>query len=154
MTTTKEKYDSFDNLKKQIIKNRELNNHSQKYKNITPAIGGIAAGSLNVIGTALNSGKAGMSVAVNSNTLSPPESMSVPGDLEVGQTVNISGDLKVHGHIQADEMTIDVRKIILNMDYGYIEEVIGKVEKHQLNQLLSHLGDLRLMIEKELFKRS
>lgn len=76
------------------------------------------------------------------------ENMHVPGNLTVEQ------DIKVRGHIQADEITIDVRRIILNMDYGYIEEVISKVQGHQLDQLLTHLDDLKLMIEKEKFKRS
>jgi hypothetical protein len=104
-------------------------------------IGGVAAGSLG-------------SMVVNSNSIGPQENMSIPGNLEVGQTVKIDGDLKINGHIQADEITIDVRKIILNMDYGYIEETISKVSDHQLDQLLSHLNDLKLMIEKEKFRRT
>ena len=93
-------------------------------------------------------------IALNSGNIGPQENMSIPGNLDVGQTVKIDGDLKINGHIQADEITIDVRKVILNMDYGYIEETISKVSDHQLNQLLSHLNDLKLMIEKEKFKRS
>ena len=81
-----------------------------------------------------------------SNTMD--ENMHIQGNLTVNQ------DLKVHGHIQADEITIDVRKIILNMDYGYIEEVISKAQVHQLKQLLTHLDDLKMMVEKELFKRT
>ena len=76
------------------------------------------------------------------------ENMEVPGNLTVGQ------DIRIKGHIQADEITIDVKKVILNMDYGYIEELFSKMQLHQLNQLLSHLDDLKLMIEKEKFERS
>lgn len=89
-------------------------------------------------------------LGVNTNAVNPfqHENMSVPGNLTVGQ------DVRIKGHIQADEITIDVRKIILNMDYGYVEEVFSKMQLHQLNQLLTHLDDLKLMIEKEKFKRS
>ena len=83
-----------------------------------------------------------------SNTNAMKENMHVPGNVTIGQ------DLKIHGHIQADEITIDVRKIILNMDYGYIEEVISKAQEHQLDHLLTHLDDLKLIIEKEKFKRT
>ena len=108
-----------------------------------------------LVGQALSGiGAGALGMAVNSNSIGPQENMSIPGNLDVGQTVKIDGDLKINGHIQADEITIDVRKVILNMDYGYIEETISKVSDHQLNQLLSHLNDLKLMIEKEKFKRS
>ena len=40
------------------------------------------------------------------------------------------------------------------MDYEYIEEVISKMEVFQLEQLLKHLDQLKLIIEKEKFKRS
>ena len=92
----------------------------------------------------------GQLTGINSNTINTfqAENMEVPGTLTVGQ------DVRIKGHIQADEITIDVRKIILNMDYGYVEEVFSKMQLHQLNQLLTHLDDLKLMIEKEKFKRS
>jgi hypothetical protein len=109
-----------------------IHNFSNK---VSPAIAG---GLTNV--------KIGSLASMDSGTSA--ENMHVPGNLTVGQ------DIKINGHIQADEITIDVRKIILNMDYGYIEEVFSKVQLHQLDQLLSHLNDLKLMIEKEKFGRS
>lgn len=47
-----------------------------------------------------------------------------------------------------DEVVLSARKVVLNIDEEYVEHILNRMDKNQIELLINHLNRMKLLAEK------